>query len=96
MEAGGTSGESERVVLEGKGNEKVSEGGETGDPSTSNLCEECKVAVAKYKCPRCGVRTCSLKCVNSHKEHTKCSGLRDKTAYKPMDELGDREMFSGR
>lgn len=60
-----------------------------------NLCGECKEAVAKYKCPVCSVRTCSLKCVNAHKARTQCSGVRDKTAYLPMDKLGDREMFSG-
>ena len=62
---------------------------------TKNLCGECKEAVAKYKCPVCSVRTCSLKCVNAHKARTQCSGVRDKTAYLPMNKLGDREMFSG-
>ncbi len=32
------------------------------------LCEECSDAAARYCCPGCGVRTCSLPCSKAHKE----------------------------
>jgi len=32
------------------------------------LCEECCDAAARYCCPGCGVRTCSLQCSKAHKE----------------------------
>lgn len=35
----------------------------------------------KYCCPGCSTRTCSLKCVQRHKEWAQCSGKRDPTAY---------------
>ncbi len=35
--------------------------------STLGECEICCVAAAKYKCPRCESRTCSLACVKQHK-----------------------------
>ena len=68
--------------------------GDEEEAGTSTACEECRAAEAKYKCPACGVRTCSLVCVRAHKQRMSCSGVRDKTKYVPMDKLGDREMFS--
>jgi hypothetical protein len=39
-----------------------------GTPAAgSKLCEECSVAAARYCCPGCGVRTCSLPCSKAHK-----------------------------
>ena len=35
---------------------------------TSNLvCEMCSEGQRLYKCPRCSLFTCSLKCCNDHK-----------------------------
>merc|ERR1712224_391479 len=75
--------------------ERLSNAPEAG-PSSSGvtLCEECAELPAKYRCPGCGIQTCSLKCVKGHKERTQCSGVRDKLAYKPMGQLGDRELFT--
>jgi len=35
-------------------------------------CDVCGVAEAKYKCPRCAKRTCSLNCVKAHKQADEC------------------------
>ena len=51
--------------------------------------------MAKYKCPRCLVRTCSLACSKAHKLRTQCTGKRDVTKYVPKDEFDERVMFSG-
>ena len=40
------------------------------------LCGACGERVAKYRCPGCGARTCSVACVRAHKEETGCSGER--------------------
>lgn len=31
------------------------------------MCEVCSKEVRKYKCPRCGVSTCSMQCCKNHK-----------------------------
>lgn len=41
-------------------------------------CEICKQNEFKYTCPRCLVKTCSVKCVKNHKEKLNCSGIKDK------------------
>ncbi|KAI5078679.1 hypothetical protein GOP47_0006350 [Adiantum capillus-veneris] len=57
-------------------------------------CEECKKEVAKYKCPACFLRSCSLPCIRAHKERTSCSGKRDRTAFVPMDSFDDSQLLS--
>ncbi|ETW83856.1 hypothetical protein HETIRDRAFT_314398 [Heterobasidion irregulare TC 32-1] len=49
-------------------------------------CSICEKNAAIYTCPRCATRTCSLPCSNSHKSQTRCSGLRDKARYVPMNQ----------
>jgi hypothetical protein len=39
------------------------------------VCGVCGDAEAKYKCPRCAKRTCSLKCVKTHKQADDCRFL---------------------
>jgi len=39
------------------------------------VCGVCGDAEAKYKCPRCAKRTCSLKCVKAHKQADECRCL---------------------
>ncbi|GJD09768.1 4'-phosphopantetheinyl transferase HetI [Galdieria sulphuraria] len=39
---------------------------------------------AKYRCPSCGTRTCSVLCVRKHKEQTGCEGKRQKSNFIPM------------
>ena len=41
----------------------------------------------KYKCPRCGVQTCSLTCVKRHKLWSQCSGVRNPAAFRKRNEL---------
>lgn len=31
-------------------------------------CEICSENPHKYKCPACQIKTCSIKCINEHKE----------------------------
>ena len=39
-----------------------------GGHSAAAVCGVCCSAVAKYTCPKCGVRTCGLSCYRKHKE----------------------------
>ncbi|XP_035909224.1 box C/D snoRNA protein 1 isoform X2 [Anopheles stephensi] len=48
------------------------------------LCEACNACAAQYTCPRCEVKTCSLACLNLHKQELKCDGIRDRTKYIPL------------
>lgn len=57
-------------------------------------CSSCN-APSKYRCPKCSVFSCSLDCVKAHKVETKCDGIRDKTAFVPIDEFKDRHLLSG-
>jgi len=47
----------------------------------SSVCEICKNVIAKYRCPRCSLMTCSVVCVKEHKENSVCDGIRDPTAF---------------
>ena len=62
------------------------------------LCQMCLLAPSKYKCPRCDMRTCSLACVNTHKEpkegRTGCNGKRDRLKYVSLAEFDDRTLLS--
>ncbi|KAF4445445.1 Box C/D snoRNA protein 1 [Fusarium austroafricanum] len=51
------------------------------DPLLTSLCGICHISTPKYKCPRCGTRTCSLACIKKHKAWSECTGERDATAY---------------
>ncbi len=51
-------------------------------PQRTELCQMCKEAVFKYKCPACAIRTCSLPCVKKHK--VDCSGV----AKDPVEKVG--------
>ncbi|KAI0884613.1 uncharacterized protein GGS22DRAFT_163928 [Annulohypoxylon maeteangense] len=57
------------------------------DPLLTSLCTICHIQTPKYKCPRCGTRTCSLTCVKKHKKWSSCNGERDATAYIPREKL---------
>ncbi|KAI1474928.1 hypothetical protein F4774DRAFT_398814 [Daldinia eschscholtzii] len=57
------------------------------DPLLTSLCTICHVQIPKYKCPRCGTRTCSLTCVKKHKNWSSCNGERDPTVYIPREKL---------
>lgn len=57
------------------------------DPLLTSLCTICHVSTPRYKCPRCGIRTCSASCIKKHKAWSECSGARDPTVYKRRPEL---------
>lgn len=61
---------------------------------TASKCELCGEVQWKYKCPRCGRRTCCLACVKKHKEETGCNGVRDKTAFVKMKDMNDMHLLS--
>ncbi|CAH8583149.1 unnamed protein product [Dicrocoelium dendriticum] len=53
-----------------------------------SLCEICSENSHKYKCPRCGCKTCSLTCCTEHKVKFNCSGVRDAVVYCQRSEYG--------
>lgn len=57
------------------------------DPLLTALCAICHIGAPKYKCPRCGMQTCSLPCIKKHKAWSECSGERDATAYVAKSQL---------
>ncbi|KAH8677892.1 hypothetical protein BX600DRAFT_139521 [Xylariales sp. PMI_506] len=57
------------------------------DALLTSLCGICHVNTPRYKCPRCGARTCSLSCVKKHKNWSSCNGERDPTVYIPPAKL---------
>ncbi|KAI0484460.1 hypothetical protein GGR56DRAFT_613924 [Xylariaceae sp. FL0804] len=57
------------------------------DPLLTSLCTICHMQMPKYKCPRCGARTCSLACVKKHKNWSSCNGERDATVFVPREKL---------
>ncbi|KAG8193719.1 hypothetical protein JTE90_005017 [Oedothorax gibbosus] len=58
-----------------------------------NPCSSCK-APSKYRCPKCSAFSCSLGCVKAHKAELKCDGVRDRSAFVPIDEFKDRHLLS--
>ncbi|XP_055695026.1 box C/D snoRNA protein 1 [Lutzomyia longipalpis] len=64
------------------------------DTCRLGMCEVCQVTDAKYTCPRCEVKTCSLPCLNIHKKELECSGLRDKTRYIPIKKMTTMDYMS--
>ncbi|XP_008212439.1 box C/D snoRNA protein 1 [Nasonia vitripennis] len=57
-------------------------------------CEVCAANKAKYTCPKCEVRTCSLTCANIHKQELECDGIRDKTKFIPLNSFTDLDLLS--
>ncbi|XP_052894127.1 box C/D snoRNA protein 1 [Anopheles moucheti] len=58
------------------------------------LCEACNVSAAQYTCPRCEVKTCSLACLNLHKQELKCDGIRDRTKYIPLVKMTRMDLMN--
>ena len=46
-------------------------------------------AEARYRCPACDARSCSLACVQQHKAERACSGVRDPAKYCSMQTFDD-------
>ncbi|KAF8165036.1 hypothetical protein B0H34DRAFT_687517 [Crassisporium funariophilum] len=57
------------------------------------LCSICSHQYAKYTCPGCSTRTCSVNCSSTHKLTAACTGQRNKVAYVPMNEYGWGKMM---
>jgi hypothetical protein len=58
-------------------------------------CQVCSAGTAKYTCPGCGVRSCSLGCVQQHKAANGCSGKRDRLGYVPLADYSEKQLLSG-
>eukprot|EP00960_Hanusia_phi_P004731 137613-Hanusia_phi.AAC.1 len=58
------------------------------------ICEMCSKTEAKYTCPACFKKTCSLECVREHKRQFSCSGKRDVAEYKNLSEFRDADLQS--
>ncbi|KAG5884407.1 hypothetical protein JTB14_007005 [Gonioctena quinquepunctata] len=58
------------------------------------LCEVCAYRNAKYTCPRCEVKTCSLKCNKIHKLEIECDGQRDRTKFVPLNKFSNLDLSS--
>ncbi|KAL6587495.1 hypothetical protein OROMI_000473 [Orobanche minor] len=74
--------------------EKPEQSAASDDKPKPNLCQECNTNASKYKCPGCSLRTCSLACVNSHKQRTTCTGKRLLTNFVPISEFDDNQLVS--
>lgn len=55
----------------------------------------CNSGAAKYCCPKCEVKTCSLLCVNIHKKELDCDGKKYKTGFKKLEKFEDSDMSQG-
>ena len=60
----------------------------------NHYCDVCQEKEAKYTCPGCLRRTCSLLCVNKHKQQYSCSGKRQRTGFVSLQDMDDRTLRS--
>ena len=58
-------------------------------------CEMCCETSAKYRCPRCNTRTCSLSCVKSHKTKQSCTGVKDPTEFVKISKFNTGNLLRG-
>ncbi|XP_018562517.1 box C/D snoRNA protein 1 [Anoplophora glabripennis] len=65
-----------------------------GTSSKLGVCEVCAFHDAKYTCPRCEVKTCSLKCNKIHKLEIECDGQRDRTKFIPLNKFTNLDLSS--
>lgn len=54
----------------------------------------CAYHDGKYTCPRCEVKTCSLKCNKIHKLELECNGERDRTKFIPLNKFTNLDLTS--
>jgi len=55
-------------------------------------CRVCEEQEGKYRCPKCLLISCSLQCVNVHKEKFNCDGKRDRFQYVNLKEMEDKHV----
>ncbi|KAK9758492.1 HIT zinc finger [Popillia japonica] len=72
---------------------------ESTQPSTSKSirlgnCEVCMSSDAKYTCPKCEVKFCSLRCSTIHKKELDCDGIRDRTKFIPINKFTNLDLSS--
>lgn len=65
------------------------------NPNHPPFCQECELNPAKYTCPGCSLRSCSLPCVKAHKQHTGCTGKRQQTQCVPLSQFDDDLLLHG-
>jgi hypothetical protein len=68
-----------------------------GTTSSSPMLPVAKICAlcghdAKYTCPRCAARTCSLTCIRRHKAEKPCSGIADVTEMVPLSKFSDKHL----
>lgn len=42
-------------------------------------CQACREKPSRYKCPRCLFQSCSIACINKHKQDFACNGVKPET-----------------
>uniref|UniRef100_A0A146MHR1 Box C/D snoRNA protein 1 n=1 Tax=Lygus hesperus TaxID=30085 RepID=A0A146MHR1_LYGHE len=57
-------------------------------------CEVCARAPAKYTCPECEVKSCSLPCVKIHKSELECDGVRSRVKFRRLHKLSNLDILS--
>jgi hypothetical protein len=83
------------VLMTGNESETDDEKTKAAQRSCRN-CEICSEQPAKYRCPGCEIRSCSLDCSKKHKEESGCNGKRDRLKFVSIQEFDDRQLLSGR
>lgn len=58
------------------------------------MCEVCSALPSRYTCPKCEVKTCSLKCVTIHKKELFCNGIRDRTKFVALKQMRKQDFMS--
>lgn len=51
---------------------------------------------AKYTCPCCELKTCSLECINIHKQEFQCDGKRQKVKFTHREAFQDKDIENGK
>lgn len=57
-------------------------------------CDTCNTEDAKYTCPRCFTKSCSLKCCNIHKKEKACDGKKERTGFVDIKKFDDETLRS--
>lgn len=60
------------------------------------ICGICSKEPSKYKCPSCGMQTCSLECVKLHKKEKNCLGFVDPAKFLSWKQLSEGSIHVNR
>lgn len=74
----------------------IDKSGDTDAQSTCSRLGECEVCGnnAKYTCPCCELKTCSVACINIHKKEFECDGKRQKVKFIHREAFKDKDIES--